>query len=206
MQTESISGLRSVEDGSSDAAAAAAHSEVYVEQEFLVDRFSLRAHFDWKVARRSLNRTEENADVGVSTIFRAPSERVFTRDGVIEFLGRLRKRAGNYVPARHASTPQVWVFREGHHTWVEQDASIAPWRYMYFMGPRMGATSMEVAIQTRKALLRWLPWLTRTRTIRIIVESNDLVIFPSVAVQSMTYQPDGADLVDQTLVLSGWLW
>jgi hypothetical protein len=186
-------------------AAKRALTEVFVEQEFLLDQFSLRAQFDWKVARRSIDRAEKT-DAGLSTIFRSPSERVFTRDGVIEFLSRLRNEAAGYVGTRHASTPQIWVFRKGHHTWIEQDASIAPWRYMYFIAPRGAGTSMVVVIQTRRAIFEWLPWLTRTRTARVIVGSNNLIIFPSVAVQSVLCQANSADLKDQTIVLSGWLW
>ena len=205
MQSESMSReRRTIKNGLRDAAKRAP-TEVFVEQEFLLDQFSLRAQFDWKVARRSIDRAEET-DAGLSTIFRSPSERIFTRDGVIEFLSRLRKKAAGYVRTRHASTPQIWVFRKGHHTWIEQDASIAPWRYMYFIAPRGAGTSMVVVIQTRRAILEWLPWLTRTRTAKVIVGSNNLIIFPSVAVQSVLCEPNSADLKDQTIVLSGWLW
>ena len=195
---------RTARNGGGDVSGRALN-EVFVEQEFLPDQFSLRAQFDWKVARRSIDQ-EQEADAGISTIFRSPSERIFTRDGVIEFLTRLRKKANGYLRTRHASTPQIWVFRKGYHTWIEKDASVAPWRYMYFIAPHSTGTSMEVVIQTRGKIIQWLPWLTRTRTARVKVESNDLIIFPSVAVQSVLCRPISADLKDQTIVLSGWLW
>lgn len=181
-------------------------TNVFVEQEFLRDRFSLRAQFDWKVARRGMDQAAEETVTGLSTIFRSPSERVFTREGVIEFLSQLRKMAAGHVRIRHASTPQVWVFRRGHHKWIEQDASIAPWRYLYCLGPRSTETFMLVAIETRQVMLEWFPWLKRTRIFKVIVGSNDLIIFPSLAVQSVLCQSNSAELKDQTIVLSGWLW
>ena len=65
---------------------------------------------------------------------------------------------------------------------------------------------MLVVIQTREVILQWFPWLTRTVTTRVLVESNDLILYPSNAVQSLQYQPIGVELKDQTVVLSGWLW
>jgi hypothetical protein len=208
MQTESISPEKRKTERASREAANGALKEVFVEHEFFLDCFSLRAQFDWIMARQGSDRQvqAEATEAGVPTLFRSPAERVFKRDGMIDFLRQLRKEAAGRLRARHASTPQIVVFRRGSHAWREQDATIAPWRYMYFLGPRGARTSMLVVIQTREVILQWFPWLTRTVTTRVLVESNDLILYPSNAVQSLQYQPIGVELKDQTVVLSGWLW
>lgn len=208
MQTESISGKRREVENGSHAARNGPLKDVFLEREFLLDQFSLRAQFDWNVARRSIDHQVqgEETDTAIPTIFRSPSERIFTRDGVIDFLGQLRKKAAGRLHTRHASTPQIVVYRRGHHRWIEQDTSIAPWRYMYFMGPRGDRISMPVIIQTREAILEWFPWLTRTITSRVLMGSNDLIMYRSTAVQSVLCHSDSFELKDQTIVLSGWLW
>jgi hypothetical protein len=208
MQTESISlERRAIRNGYHEAANGMC-DEVSVERDFLPDRFSLRAQFDWKVARRSIDREVQDEGTGARalTTFQSPAERIFTRNSVMEFLGQLRKKAARRVCTRHASTPQILVFRKGHHSWIERDASIAPWRYMYFMGPRGSATSTAVVIQTREAIFELFPWLKRTRTAKVIAGPNDLIMYRSVAVQSVLWLPDSVELKDQTIVLSGWLW
>jgi len=183
-------------------------NEVFIEREFLMDRFSLRAQFDWKVARKNIGpgAHAEEAQTGVPRMFRAASERVFTREGMIDFLIQLRKKAAGHIRTRHASTPQVSVLRKGHHRWIEHDTSIAPWRYMYFMGPRGACAPMVVVLQTREAIREWLPWLERTRTAKVTVGPNDLVMYPSIAVQSVLCHAHTITLEDQTVILSGWLW
>ena len=182
-------------------------NRVFVEREFLLDPSSLRAQFDWKVARHQgrLKQPAENG-IGLSTMFRIPSERVLTRDAVFDFLSQLRTIAAEYLGSRHASTPQIMVFGRGSQRWVEEDPSIAPWRYMCFIGPRRPGPATVVSIQTHEAILTWLPWFQRRMATRVLVGSNDLILYQSFAVQSVLSQPESAELEDQTLVLSGWLW
>jgi hypothetical protein len=206
MQTESISREVRNTKRASFVAANGALGEVFVQHEFFLDCHSLRAQFDWIMARQGSDRQAETTEAGVSTLFRSPAERVFKRDGVVNFLRQLRKEAALRLHTRHASTPQIVVFQRGNHAWREQDATIAPWRYMHFMGPRGARTSMQAVIQTRAVIFQRVPWLTRTATTRVNVESNDVILYPSNAVQSLQYQPSGVELRDQTVVLSGWLW
>jgi hypothetical protein len=208
MQTESISrrtqstaqGLSQVPDSTS--------GEVFLEREFLLDRFSLRAQFDWKVARHGVPPAVmyTHAAAAVPAVFRSRSEQVFTRDAIIEFLSQLRKVAARRLQTRHTSTPQIAVFPRGHHTWIEQDPSVAPWRYMYFAGPRRGGTSIGAVLSMREAVLPWFPWLTQMRTVSLRAGSNDLILYRSVATQSLLCEPSGTELEEQTVVLSGWLW
>lgn len=180
--------------------------DVFVEREFLLDRFSMRAQFDWRVARQSAEREPQAEETSFPIIFRSTSVPIFTRDRVVDFLSQVRERAFDHLRIRHASTPQVLIFQTGQHSWIEQDASIAPWRYMYFMGPRIEGTPMGVTIQTREALIERIPWLKRTKTSTVDIGSNDLLIYRSVAMQTILSQSASTDLKDQTVILSGWLW
>ena len=180
--------------------------KVYVERELSFDSFSLRAQFDWRVARLQAEMEVDRLRNDEVAQFRAPAEQVFTREKMIEFLIHLRKKAAVRVGTRHASTPQVVVFHRGLCRWVEQDAAIAPWRYFHTIGPRAAPTSVKVMIATRHTIVRSLPWLYQTRITETLLESNELLIYPSTAGQSMLNQTDSIRLDSQMVVLTGWLW
>jgi hypothetical protein len=68
MQSESISQEKRTTKTRLRNAANSALTEVFVEQEFFLDPFSLRAQSDWKVARRSIDQAERETDAGLSTV------------------------------------------------------------------------------------------------------------------------------------------
>src|SRR6185437_4987762 len=207
MRTETAVPLDQITQPAAHARADRAASQVFVEREFLLDPFSLRAQFDWKVARKGLSAVVQPGLTtgGVPAIFRSSPEQIFTHEIMIDLLNQVRKAARTRLHASHASTPQIAAFQEGSHTWVEQDATVAPWRYMYFLGPRHGTPSMVVTISMREAIFKWFAGLTRTSSATTCVASNDLILYRSTAVQSLRSEAATNILNDQILVFSGWL-
>ena len=176
---------------------------------FYRDAESLRAQFEWKMARAEAHGNAlltETSEPEICRFWAASADRIFPQPAISEFLAFLRSWAHKSIGTRRASTPEIHVFT--NDCWCEpcQDATPAHWRYVYVLGPTAKTTNVKLSLLPHTPVRRF-SFLRLSRTVEVDIQFGAFLVYEKKLSYRMNRLRGGSERpLRATIFLSGYLW
>ncbi|MGA3323638.1 MAG: hypothetical protein ABSF45_04140 [Terriglobia bacterium] len=139
---------------------------------------------------------------GQYTYLMATADQVFTHDVMLAFLSRLRRWAKERLDARHASTPQIHIYRDGCARALSPDAVPTRWHYLYSLTRGEPAS---IRLLEPNGQRRWFG-IVLSRIANLPLGFNQLLVHETCQAYELNAPTRARKPLEGAILLHGYLW